>query len=228
MPTLRPAVFRARYHFSEVARIADLAALIDRIAARGTHGLFLKAPDEPEIAAAVDRVVARGVPGRHARHRCRQLPPRGLCRHGQSRRRRDGRLSHRRVARRREGEDPGDVEQQPFPRRGGARDRLSSRAPNALPQSRHCRSQRRSRHRPGDRRARAQGARRQPRHCRAPIRSAAATALWSKRSGRWRGRARCSSATISTRTILRFCARGGFRRCCITICAPTCARPVAS
>jgi LacI family transcriptional regulator len=62
MPALRPAVFRARYHFSEVARLADLVALIDRIGARGTHGLFLKAPDEPEIASAVDRVVARGIP----------------------------------------------------------------------------------------------------------------------------------------------------------------------
>jgi len=62
MPTLRPAVFRARHHFSEVVRLADLAALVDRVGARGTHGLFLKAPDEPEIAAAVDRVVARGIP----------------------------------------------------------------------------------------------------------------------------------------------------------------------
>ncbi len=62
MPALRPAVFRARYHFCEVAKLADLAALIDRIAARGTHGLFLKAPDTPEIAAAVDRMTARGVP----------------------------------------------------------------------------------------------------------------------------------------------------------------------
>ena len=78
MPALRPACFRARYHFSEVARIADLAALIDRIAARGTHGLFLKAPDEPEIAAAVDRAVATRCSRRHAGHRCRQLPPRGL------------------------------------------------------------------------------------------------------------------------------------------------------
>ncbi|HSU98526.1 MAG TPA: LacI family DNA-binding transcriptional regulator [Roseiarcus sp.] len=62
MPALRPAVFRARYHFSEVARLTDLLALIDRIGARGAHGLFLKAPDEPEIAAAVDRVVGRGIP----------------------------------------------------------------------------------------------------------------------------------------------------------------------
>jgi LacI family transcriptional regulator len=62
MPTLRPAVFRARYHFNEVVRLADLAALIDRIDARGTHGLFLKAPDEPEIVSTVDRVVARAIP----------------------------------------------------------------------------------------------------------------------------------------------------------------------
>src|SRR6202046_5563887 len=62
MPALRPAVFRARYHFTEVVRLANLAALIDRIGARGTHGLFLKAPDEPEIVSAGDRVVARGIP----------------------------------------------------------------------------------------------------------------------------------------------------------------------
>ena len=41
---------------------AELAAQIDRIAARGTHGLFLKAPDVPEIAAALDRLTARGAP----------------------------------------------------------------------------------------------------------------------------------------------------------------------
>jgi LacI family transcriptional regulator len=62
MPALRPAVFRTRYHFSEVARLSDLVTQIDRIGARGTHGLFLKAPDVPEIAAAVDRLAARGVP----------------------------------------------------------------------------------------------------------------------------------------------------------------------
>jgi LacI family transcriptional regulator len=62
MPALRPAVFRARYHFSEAVRLPELVALIDRIGARGTHGLFLKAPDEPEVAAAVDRVIARGIP----------------------------------------------------------------------------------------------------------------------------------------------------------------------
>jgi LacI family transcriptional regulator len=62
MPTLRPAVFRARYHFSEVVHLSDLVTLIDRIGARGTHGLFLKAPDQPEIALAVDRVIARGIP----------------------------------------------------------------------------------------------------------------------------------------------------------------------
>ncbi len=62
MPTLRPAVFRARYHFSEVAETRALAALLDAIGRRGSHGLLLKAPDEPEVAAAVNRLVARGVP----------------------------------------------------------------------------------------------------------------------------------------------------------------------
>jgi LacI family transcriptional regulator len=45
-----------------VARSGDLAALIDRSAVRGTHGIFLKAPDEAEIAAAVDRLADRGIP----------------------------------------------------------------------------------------------------------------------------------------------------------------------
>src|SRR5262249_28403608 len=62
MPTLRPAVFRARYHFSEVAETRALAALLDSVSRRGSHGLLLKAPDEPEVAAAVNRLVGRGVP----------------------------------------------------------------------------------------------------------------------------------------------------------------------
>ena len=78
MPTLRPAVFRARYHFNEVVRLADLAALIDRIGARGTHGLFLKAPDEPEIASAVDRVVARGIPSSRLSPTCRTAAARPM------------------------------------------------------------------------------------------------------------------------------------------------------
>ena len=64
MPTLRPAVFRARYHFSEVARIADLAALIDRIGARGTSRPI---PQGPRRA----RNRGGGRPFRCARDSCR-------------------------------------------------------------------------------------------------------------------------------------------------------------
>jgi LacI family transcriptional regulator len=62
MPALKPAVFRARYHFSEMSRTRDLVATLDAIARRGAHGLLLKAPDKPEMAAAINRLVERGVP----------------------------------------------------------------------------------------------------------------------------------------------------------------------
>jgi LacI family transcriptional regulator len=62
MPALQPAVFRARYHFSEVSRTRELVSLMDAIGRRGAHGLLLKAPDEPEVAAAINRLVERGVP----------------------------------------------------------------------------------------------------------------------------------------------------------------------
>jgi LacI family transcriptional regulator len=35
---------------------------LDAIGRRGSHGLLLKAPDEPDVAAAVNRLVGRGVP----------------------------------------------------------------------------------------------------------------------------------------------------------------------
>eukprot|EP01037_Dinobryon_pediforme_P014077 gene14078-14195_t len=62
MPNLRPAVFRARYHFSEGTRTQELVSLLDRITKRGSHGVLLKAADEPDVAAAVDRLAARGIP----------------------------------------------------------------------------------------------------------------------------------------------------------------------
>ena len=62
MPALQPAVFRARYHLREVTSTREMAALIDNIGRRGSHGLLLKAPDDPEVAAAVDRLWARGAP----------------------------------------------------------------------------------------------------------------------------------------------------------------------
>jgi LacI family transcriptional regulator len=62
MPSLQPAVFRARYHFSEMSRPRDFVVTLDAIGRRGAHGLLLKAPDDPEIAAAINRLVACGVP----------------------------------------------------------------------------------------------------------------------------------------------------------------------
>jgi LacI family transcriptional regulator len=62
LPSLRPAVMRSRFHFRESGPVAELAAALDRIAARGSQGVILKAPDVPEMTAAVSRLIAAGVP----------------------------------------------------------------------------------------------------------------------------------------------------------------------
>lgn len=62
LSTLRPAVVRCRFHFSESGPPEDLVATLDRVAARGTKGVILKAPDVPEVRAAVQRLVDAGVP----------------------------------------------------------------------------------------------------------------------------------------------------------------------
>ena len=62
MAALQPLVFRARYELQEVFAPQQLVAVLDRIAARGSHGVLLKAPDLPEVIAAVDRLVERGIP----------------------------------------------------------------------------------------------------------------------------------------------------------------------
>jgi LacI family transcriptional regulator len=62
LPLLRPAVLRARFTFRESAPVAELVDTLDRIGARGSHGVVLKAPDVPEVAAAVERLVRRGIP----------------------------------------------------------------------------------------------------------------------------------------------------------------------
>ena len=62
MPSLHPAVFRSRYHLAEMRAAANTVSLLEEIARRGSNGIFLKAPDLPEIAAAVDRVVQSGIP----------------------------------------------------------------------------------------------------------------------------------------------------------------------
>lgn len=62
LPTLRPAVVRARFHFRQDGGAADLMGVLDGIARRGSSGVLLKAPDDPAVVAAVARLQARGIP----------------------------------------------------------------------------------------------------------------------------------------------------------------------
>ncbi len=62
MPTLHPAIFRARYQLAEDLPVAQLVAMLDKIAQQGSHGVLLKAPDVPEVVLAVERLQARGIP----------------------------------------------------------------------------------------------------------------------------------------------------------------------
>ena len=62
LPTLRPAVFRARFHLRETAPVAEVVALLDGVRRRGSHGVLLKGPDVPEVAEAGQRLVAAGIP----------------------------------------------------------------------------------------------------------------------------------------------------------------------
>ena len=62
LPTLRPATVRARFDFRETGPVEDLVATLDRIGRRGSHGVILKAPDQPAVTAAVERLTAAGIP----------------------------------------------------------------------------------------------------------------------------------------------------------------------
>lgn len=62
LPSLRPAVFRARFHLRETAPVAELVAVLDGIGRRGSQGVVLKAPDVPEITEAAARLVRAGIP----------------------------------------------------------------------------------------------------------------------------------------------------------------------
>lgn len=62
LPTLRPAVVRARFHVREDGGGGDLAAVLDGIRRRGSSGVLLKAPDDPAVVAAVARLEERGIP----------------------------------------------------------------------------------------------------------------------------------------------------------------------
>ncbi|NJP52075.1 LacI family transcriptional regulator [Streptomyces sp. SBST2-5] len=62
LPSLHPAVVRSRFHFRETGPVAELTAVCDRIARRGSQGVILKAPDVPEMSEAVARLAAAGIP----------------------------------------------------------------------------------------------------------------------------------------------------------------------
>lgn len=62
LPSLRPAVVRARFDFREKGRPADIVKVLDDIRRRGSMGVVLKAPDVPEITDAVARLHGHGIP----------------------------------------------------------------------------------------------------------------------------------------------------------------------
>jgi len=62
LPTLRPAVFRARFHLREIASVAEIVAILDGLRRKGSHGVLLRGPDVPEVAEACHRLVVAGIP----------------------------------------------------------------------------------------------------------------------------------------------------------------------
>src|SRR4051794_8631 len=62
LPMLRPARVRSRFDFRESARPGELVRTLDDIRHRGSMGVILKAPDEPEISDAIGRLHDAGIP----------------------------------------------------------------------------------------------------------------------------------------------------------------------
>jgi LacI family transcriptional regulator len=62
LPMLRPAAVRSRFDFRERARPGELLKTLDGIRHRGSMGVILKAPDEPEISDAIGRLHDAGIP----------------------------------------------------------------------------------------------------------------------------------------------------------------------
>jgi len=62
LPALLPASFRVRAHLSERASAPSLAATLERIGRRGSHGILLKAPDDPAIRRQVETLAAMRIP----------------------------------------------------------------------------------------------------------------------------------------------------------------------
>ena len=56
LPGLRPAVIRSRFHLLDNPAPAALLAVLDRVARTKSHGVILKAPDDPDVVEAVGRL----------------------------------------------------------------------------------------------------------------------------------------------------------------------------
>lgn len=62
LPMIGAAVIRPRFSFRERLTASETAAILDRIARRGSQGVCLKARDLPLVRAAVARLAERGIP----------------------------------------------------------------------------------------------------------------------------------------------------------------------
>ncbi len=60
LPAFAPAMLRARFHLWEKGSTAQMVDTLARI--RGSHGVILKAQDDPVVAEAVEHLVEAGVP----------------------------------------------------------------------------------------------------------------------------------------------------------------------
>jgi LacI family transcriptional regulator len=60
LPTFAPAVLRARFHLWDEGEPTQMVETLGRI--RASHGVILKAQDEPAVAEVIDTLTASGVP----------------------------------------------------------------------------------------------------------------------------------------------------------------------
>ncbi len=62
LPMFRPAVIRSRFSFRETVLFGELVKKLDTLRQRGSMGVILKAPDQPEVSAAIARLHDAGIP----------------------------------------------------------------------------------------------------------------------------------------------------------------------
>jgi LacI family transcriptional regulator len=62
LPGLQPAVFRPRFLMQDTMTTSEVVDALKSISRRGSHGVFLKARDVPEIVDSVAQLQQRGIP----------------------------------------------------------------------------------------------------------------------------------------------------------------------